>query len=123
MKRLHRRAAQPAFPYQSDLGQTRIAVVWQASLPYIQSVSVKAKGLGKGKGGQGKGPTRKAEQPRPASLSGVRHALVVQRKRVPPATSAPTPKPSAEPGKGLMRPEPVASLLATPRRQKLLEHL
>ena len=46
-----------------------------------------------------------------------------QRKRVPPATSAPTPKPSAEPGKGLMRPEPAASLLATPRRQKLLEHI
>lgn len=46
-----------------------------------------------------------------------------QRKRVPPAASAPTPKPSAEPGKGLMRPEPAASLLATPRRQKLLEHI
>ena len=46
-----------------------------------------------------------------------------QRKRVPPAASAPTPKPSAEPGKGLMRPEPAALLLATPRRQKLLEHI
>ena len=46
-----------------------------------------------------------------------------QRKRVPPAASAPPPKPPAEPGKGLMRPEPAASLLATPRRQKLLEHI
>ena len=46
-----------------------------------------------------------------------------QRKRVPPAASVPPPTPSAEPGKGLMRPEPAASLLATPRRQKLLEHI
>ena len=46
-----------------------------------------------------------------------------QRKRIPPAASAPTPKPCAEPGKGLMRPEPAASLLATPRRQRLLEHI
>ena len=46
-----------------------------------------------------------------------------QRKRVSPAASAPMPKPSAEPGKGLMRPEPAASLLATPRRQRLLEHI
>ncbi len=47
-----------------------------------------------------------------------------QRKRVPPAASAaPTLTPSADPGKGLMRPEPAASLLATPRRQRLLEHI
>jgi len=47
-----------------------------------------------------------------------------KRKRVPPTVSAPpTPTSPAEPGKGLMRPEPAASLLATPRRQKLLEHI
>lgn len=47
-----------------------------------------------------------------------------QRKRVPPAAvAAPTPAPPAAPGKGLMRPEPAASLLATPRRQRLLEHI
>ena len=47
-----------------------------------------------------------------------------QRKRVPPSASAPpTPTSSAEPGKGLMRPASAASLLATPRRQKLLEHI
>ncbi|MEW9898004.1 MobH family relaxase [Chitinivorax sp. PXF-14] len=47
-----------------------------------------------------------------------------QRKRVPPASgAAPTPTPPADPGKGLMRPEPAASLLATPRRQRLLEHI
>ncbi len=40
-----------------------------------------------------------------------------QRKRVPPST------PSIERSKGLTRPQPAASLLATPRRQKLLEHI
>jgi len=47
-----------------------------------------------------------------------------KRKRVPPTAGAPpTPTSPAEPGKGLVRPEPAASLLATPRRQKLLEHI
>lgn len=35
---------------------------------------------------------------------------------------SPTPAPAAAP-KGLLRPEPAATLLATPRRQKLLEHI
>lgn len=44
-----------------------------------------------------------------------------QRKKVytPAANTAPSPPPS----KGLRRPESAASLLATPRRQKLLEHI
>ena len=47
-----------------------------------------------------------------------------QRKRPPPASGAtPTPTPPADPGKGLMRPEQAASLMATPRRQRLLEHI
>ncbi len=47
-----------------------------------------------------------------------------QRKRVPTASgSAPTPTPPADSGKGLLRPAPAASLLATPRRQRLLEHI
>ena len=45
-----------------------------------------------------------------------------QRKR-PPVAAAPTPPPTADLPKGLMRPESAASLLATPRRQKLLEHI
>ena len=45
-----------------------------------------------------------------------------QRKRVPP-TTATVPTPSAEPPKGLTRTESAASLLATPRRRKLLEHI
>ncbi len=44
-----------------------------------------------------------------------------QRKRTPPAAS---PAPAAtEPPKGLTRPQSAASLLATPRRRKLLEHI
>jgi integrating conjugative element relaxase (TIGR03760 family) len=45
-----------------------------------------------------------------------------QRKKVPPIASAP-PAPPIEPSKELTRPEPAASLLATPRRQRLLEHI
>ncbi|MCA4130720.1 TraI domain-containing protein [Pseudomonas aeruginosa] len=47
---------------------------------------------------------------------------VFQRKR-PPVTAAPSPAPATDLPKGLMRPESAASLLATPRRQKLLEHI
>lgn len=46
-----------------------------------------------------------------------------QRKRVPPVAATPSP-PAIESAKGLMtRPESAASLLATPRRQRLLEHI
>lgn len=45
-----------------------------------------------------------------------------QRKR-PPVAAAPTPPSVTDLPKGLMRPESAASLLATPRRQKLLEHI
>ncbi len=45
-----------------------------------------------------------------------------QRKR-PPGAVAPSPTPATDLPKWLMRPESTASLLATPRRQKLLEHI
>ncbi|ELY3880532.1 MobH family relaxase [Pseudomonas aeruginosa] len=45
-----------------------------------------------------------------------------QRKR-PPVAAAPSPAPAIDLPKGLMRPESAASLLATPRRQKLMEHI
>jgi len=45
-----------------------------------------------------------------------------QRKRVPPAAGTP-PTSAIETPKGAMRPESAASLLTTPRRQKLLEHI
>ncbi|OZI64319.1 MobH family relaxase [Bordetella genomosp. 11] len=45
-----------------------------------------------------------------------------QRKRVSVAP-APSPAPTTDLPKGLLRPEAAAALLATPRRQKLLEHI
>ncbi len=45
-----------------------------------------------------------------------------QRKR-PPVAAAPSPAPTTDLPKGLIWPESAASLLATPRRQKLLEHI
>ena len=45
-----------------------------------------------------------------------------QRKR-PSVAAAPSPAPTTDLPKGLMRPESAASLLATPRLQKLLEHI
>ncbi len=45
-----------------------------------------------------------------------------QRKRVPPTAGTP-PTSAIEAPKGSMRPESATSLLATPRRQKLLEHI
>lgn len=44
-----------------------------------------------------------------------------QRKR--PLAAAPSPAPTTDLPKGPMRPQSAASLLATPRRQKLLEHI
>ncbi|MDY7815155.1 MobH family relaxase [Burkholderia pseudomallei] len=43
-----------------------------------------------------------------------------QKEKAPPPS--PAPAPTAAP-KGLLRPEPATTLLATPRRQKLLEHI
>lgn len=69
-------------------------------------------------------PEKAKRLSRPARRPGFAMLSLFQRKR-PPSTSgaAPTPTPPANPGKGLMRPEPAASLLATPRRQRLLEHI
>ncbi|MFL9883160.1 MobH family relaxase [Paraburkholderia agricolaris] len=46
-----------------------------------------------------------------------------QRKRVTPETAAPPPPTPAPLAKGLILPESANALLATPRRQKLLEHI
>lgn len=45
-----------------------------------------------------------------------------QRKKVSPTADAP-PAPAVDPAEGLTRPQSASSLLATPRRQKLLEHI
>jgi integrating conjugative element relaxase (TIGR03760 family) len=47
---------------------------------------------------------------------------LLQRKRVSPTTGAP-PSPALEPALGLTQPQSASSLLATPRRQRLLEHI
>ncbi|MFG1304652.1 MobH family relaxase [Xanthobacter autotrophicus] len=46
---------------------------------------------------------------------------LLQRKRSPPAPA--TPGATAPKGKGMLRPEAAASLLATPRRERLIEHI
>ena len=70
-------------------------------------------------GPRGKALPEKAKRlPRAAQHPGFAMLSLFKRKRVPPTVSAPpTPTSPAEPGKGLVRPEPAASLLATPRRQ------
>ncbi|GAO21731.1 helicase [Alicycliphilus sp. B1] len=76
-------------------------------------------------GPRGKALPEKAKRlPRAAQHPGFAMLSLFKRKPVPPTAGAPpTPTSPAEPGKGLVRPEPAAALLATPRRQKLLEHI
>jgi integrating conjugative element relaxase (TIGR03760 family) len=45
------------------------------------------------------------------------------RKKVPPVTTPVAPPAPADDDAGLLRPQPATVLLATPRRQKLLEHI
>ena len=70
--------------------------------------------------GQGKGPTQRPKALPTGPPSGVRHALAV-----PTQTGAARHQCANAQTfrRKLMRPEPAASLLATPRRQKLLEHI
>jgi len=75
-----------------------------------------------GNGTKGKGPTlEKAKGAWLALLSVVGTRPLCQPKRLQPPSAEPTPEPELP--KGWLRPEPAATLLATPRRQKLLEHI
>jgi len=75
-----------------------------------------------GNGTKGKGPTlEKAKGAWLALLSAVDTFPLCQPKR--PQTPAAEPTPEPELPKGWLRPEPAATLLATPRRKKLLEHI
>lgn len=76
---------------------------------------------GKGMGSKGNGPTRKRKRPLVTAISGDVMFTFFQRKR--PAPVAPVASATATKAQGLMRPKPAALLLATPRRQKLLEHI
>ena len=58
----------------------------------------------------------------PPVHSGFAMLSLFRRKRVP-STGASTAIPATESSKGLTRPESATALLATPRRQKLLEHI
>jgi len=60
--------------------------------------------------------------PRLAHYQDIRMLSLFQRKR-PRVAAATSPAPATDLPKGLTRPELAASLLATPRRQKLLEHI
>ena len=93
----------------------------QESLPYIQRLP-KGQRAGEGARERGHGerpyPKRPKGSPEQPSI-GFTMLSLFQRKRVPPTASTP----ATEAPKGLIRPESAASLLATPRRQKLLEHI
>src|SRR3546814_2013363 len=71
-------------------------------------------------GARGKALPRKGQKAsRPAHHQDIDMLSLFQRKR-PPVAAAPSPAPAVDLPKGLMRPESAASLLATPRRQKLM---
>jgi len=72
-------------------------------------------------GHKGKGSICKRLKGSPRSPFEIAMFSLFQRKRVPPAAST-APVPTEAP-KGLLRPERAAALLATPRRQRLLEHI
>ena len=72
-------------------------------------------------GCKGKGPTSKRRKGLPAGPQRTPACLPVPAKTAP--VAAPSPAPATDLPKGLLRPESAASLLATPRRQKLLEHI
>jgi len=75
-----------------------------------------------GNGDKGKGPTlEKAKSAWLALLSVADMLPLFQLKRPQPPAAEPTPEPELP--KGWLRSEPAATLLATPRRQKLLEHI
>ncbi len=79
-------------------------------------------GAKEGRQGERPYPEKAKRRPRAARHPGFAMLSLFQRKRVPPTAGTPPP-PAIETAKGLLRPESAASLLATPRRQKLLEHI
>jgi hypothetical protein len=74
-------------------------------------------------GCKGKGPTRKGEKASRLARHQDTHMLSLFQRKRPPVAAAPSPAPVTDLPKGLLQPESAASLLATPRRQKLLEHI
>ena len=73
-------------------------------------------------GARGKALPQKAKGPLSAHNQGIYMRFPFQRKQAP-ITTAASQAPATGLAKGLTRPETAASLLAAPRRQKLLEHI
>ncbi len=73
-------------------------------------------------GPRGKALPEKAKRPLNSPSSGFAMLSLLQRKRGSPTTGVP-PTPAIEPAPGLTPPQSASSLLATPRRQRLLEHI
>jgi len=74
-----------------------------------------------GNGTKGKGPTLEKVKGAWLALLSVAGTLSPFQPKRPQPAAEPTPEPELP--KGWLRPEPAATLLATPRRQKLLEHI
>ncbi|HBX55732.1 MAG TPA: relaxase [Pseudomonas sp.] len=73
-------------------------------------------------GPRGKALPEKAKRPLSSPSSGFAMLSLFQHKRGSPTTGAPS-TPASDAPKGLTRPESATALLATPRRQCLLEHI
>ena len=117
-------ATQPAFRKQYGICHTPFLVALVQGLAYTRGLTKGQRaGKGQGNGDKGKGSTRKGQkasaQPH---CSGFQMLSLFQRKSTC-LTAGAGQAPGAEMPKGLMRPKSATGLLATPRRQKLLEHI
>ena len=115
---------QPAFRKQYGICHTPFLVALVQGLAYTRGLTKDQRaGKGQGNGDKGKGSTRKGQkasaQPH---CSGFQMLTLFQRKSTRLTVGA-SQTPGAEMPKGLIRPESATALLATPRRQKLLEHI
>jgi len=115
---------QPAFRKQYGICHNPFLVALVQGLAYTPGLTKGQRaGKGQGNGDKGKGSTRKGQkasaQPH---CSGFQMLTLFQRKSTRLIVGA-SQTPGAEMPKGLIRSESATALLATPRRQKLLEHI
>src|SRR5690606_27866216 len=115
----------PRVPTGRDCPMTHSSWRPRSSGPMPKGFRQRAKGwegAKEGRQGERPYPEKAKRRPRAARHPGFAMLSLFQRKRVPPTAGTP-PTSAIETPKGSMRPESAASLLATPRRQKLLEHI
>jgi len=104
------------------LSKTGLTLVFLLQTAKGATVQKGARVKRQGNGTKGKGPTlEKAKGAWLALLSVVDTLSLSQHKRPQPPAAEPPLEPELL--RGWLRPEPAAPLLATPRRQKLLEHI